>query len=91
MNSSETNYREAYTEGYQRAIKDVTVYNIPKNVAKKFSIEILPKWKNFEDEFYEDFLTPPNPQQPIKIPLSRKTKLKHHTHKKKTWPSSRPF
>ncbi len=66
MSSSETIYREAYTEGYQRAIKDITAYNIPKHIVKKFSIEELPKWKNFEEEFYEDFSNTPKPQIPTK-------------------------
>ena len=52
-------YRTAYTEGYQQAIKDVTAYKISKIQAKKFSIEELNKWKNFEDEFQDDFSTPP--------------------------------
>ena len=59
MSSSEVIYREGYTEGYQQAIKDVTVYKISKIQAKKFSINELSKWKNFEDEFNDDFSNPP--------------------------------
>ena len=59
MSSSEIIYREGYTEGYQQAIKDVTAYKISKVQAKKFSVEELSKWKNFEDEFQTDFSTPP--------------------------------
>ena len=51
MSNSEIIYREGYTEGYQQAIKDVTAYKISKIQAKKFSINELSKWKNFEDEF----------------------------------------
>ena len=60
MSNSEIIYREGYTEGYQQAIKDVTAYKISKIQAKKFSINELSKWKNFEDEFQDDFSTPPS-------------------------------
>ena len=66
MSSSEVMYREGYTQGYQNAIKDITAYKIPKNVAKKFSIEELKRWENFEDEFFENFCIPPKPQIPLK-------------------------
>ena len=59
MSSSEIIYRDAYTEGYQQAIKDITAYKISKITAKKFSIDELNKWKNFEDEFINDFCDPP--------------------------------
>ena len=54
--NNEIIYREAYTEGYQQAIKDVTAYKVSKTEAKKFS---LIEWKKFEDEYYEDFCTAP--------------------------------
>ena len=60
MSSSEIVYREGYTEGYQQAIKDITAYKISKIQAKKFSIEELNKWKNFKDEFQDDFSIPPS-------------------------------
>ena len=59
MSNSEIIYREGYTEGYQQAIKDVTAYKIPKITAKKFSIDELKKWENFQDDYYEDFCHPP--------------------------------
>jgi hypothetical protein len=58
-------YRRGYSEGYGNAIKDVTTYKIPKHIAKKFSIDELRKWENFEDEFFEDFCFPPKPHIPV--------------------------
>ena len=71
---SEIIFREGYTEGYQQAIKDITAYKIPKITAKKFSIDELNKWKNFEDEFGIDFCNPPTCKSFNSIP---KQKEKH--------------
>ena len=59
LENEEERYRHAYTEGYQQAIRDFTVYNVSKIQCKKFSIDELVKWREFEDEFYDDFCTPP--------------------------------
>ena len=59
LDDAENRYRDAYAEGYQQAIRDLTVHNVSKIRCKKFSIDDLVKWKNFEDEFYEDFCLPP--------------------------------
>ena len=70
---AEQEYRNAYTEGYRNAIKDITAYKIPKYVAKKFSIDELAKWENFEDEFCEDFCTPPKAHIPLKVNNKKQT------------------
>ena len=59
LDDVESRFRHAYTEGYQQAIRDYTVYNVSKIQCKKFSIDELVKWREFEDEFYEDFCSPP--------------------------------
>ena len=74
MSTSEIRYREAYTEGYQQAMKDVTAYNISKTTAKKFSIDELKKWQTFQDEYYDDFCKPPTCKSFNSIP---KQKEKH--------------
>ena len=74
MSSSETIYREGYTEGYQQAMKDVTAYKIPKITAKKFSIDELKKWQTFQDEYCQDFCQPPTCKSFNSIP---KQKEKH--------------
>ena len=73
----EERYRNAYTEGYKQAIKDVTAYKIPKINAKKFSIDELEKWRTFQDEFYDDFCTPPHAQRSILTPKIKENNLKY--------------
>ena len=60
-NDTEIIYREAYTEGYQRAVKDYVVYKFTKTQVKQFSITELNKWKRFEDEYYQELCKPPTP------------------------------
>jgi hypothetical protein len=74
---SEVIYRTAYTEGYQQAIKDVTVYKIPKITAKKFSIDELKKWQTFQDEYYVDFCIPPNARNFIPTQKNKINNLKY--------------
>ena len=76
LDDAESRYRHAYTEGYQQAIRDYTVYNVSKIQCKKFSVDELMKWKNFEDEFYDDFCEPPQARS-YDVNAEKKPSLKY--------------
>ena len=76
LDDAESRYRDAYTKGYQQAIRDFTVYNVSKIQCKKFSVDELTKWKNFEDEFYDDFCEPPQARS-YDVSARKKPSLKY--------------